>query len=138
MPNFQSFNGQGIGLPLEEAIRFWRAEMAATAPADKFDKEFLYNVRHNYGKEGNRRDYTPYTCARIISTMPGTVRYCRWYRSLCLFLVSGTLAELELSHNHLRFIFSGSSAWVSLPDIYDRIASECAEPTTGTSHEGAV
>ncbi|KFM26884.1 putative DNA primase large subunit [Auxenochlorella protothecoides] len=62
---------KGIGLPLEEAVRFWRAEMAATAPGEKFDKEFLYNVRHNYGKEGNRRDYTPYTCSKIIASVPG-------------------------------------------------------------------
>lgn len=65
---------KGIGLPLEEAVRFWRAEMAATAPGEKFDKEFLYNVRHNYGKEGNRRDYTPYTCSKIIASVPGVVR----------------------------------------------------------------
>lgn len=62
---------KGIGLPLEEAIRFWRTEMAPVAPGDKFDKQYLYNVRHNYGKEGNRKDYTPYTCMKIIGATPG-------------------------------------------------------------------
>ena len=62
---------KGIGLPLEEAIRFWRTEMAQVAPGDKFDKQYLYNIRHNYGKEGKRQDYTPHSCAKIISTLPG-------------------------------------------------------------------
>lgn len=62
---------KGIGLPLEEAIRFWRMAMAQTAPGEKFDKNYLYNVRHNYGKEGNRKDYTPYACSRVISATPG-------------------------------------------------------------------
>lgn len=62
---------KGIGLPLEEAIRFWRTEMAPVAPGDKFEKQYLYNIRHNYGKEGKRQDYTPSSCASIISTIPG-------------------------------------------------------------------
>ena len=62
---------KGIGLPLEEAIRFWRTEMSQYAPGDKFDKEYLYNIRHNYGKEGKRQDYTPHSCSSIIGTTPG-------------------------------------------------------------------
>ncbi|PSC74333.1 putative DNA primase large subunit [Micractinium conductrix] len=62
---------KGLGLPLEEAIRFWRTEMAPVAPGEKFDKQYLYNVRHNYGKEGQRKDYTPYTCMKIIGSTPG-------------------------------------------------------------------
>lgn len=65
---------KGIGLPLDEAVRFWKQEMAPVCPSDKFDKEYLYNIRHNYGKEGNRKDYTPYTCSKIIASTPGVVR----------------------------------------------------------------
>jgi len=65
---------QGIGLPMEEALAFWRAEFAQKTPAEKFNKEYAYGVRHNYGKEGGRKDYTPYSCLKIISTTPGVVR----------------------------------------------------------------
>ena len=43
---------QAIGLPLEEAMIFWRTEFAPKVPGDKFDKEYAYNIRHNYGEMG--------------------------------------------------------------------------------------
>jgi DNA primase large subunit len=55
-------------MPIEEALRFWRTEFAPRTPGDKFDKEYAYNVRHNYGMEGKRSNYTPYSCVKIIST----------------------------------------------------------------------
>ncbi|GAQ82103.1 Eukaryotic-type DNA primase large subunit [Klebsormidium nitens] len=62
---------KGIGLTLEDALTFWRTEFAQKFGVDKFDKEYAYNVRHNYGKEGKRTDYTPYSCIKIISSTPG-------------------------------------------------------------------
>jgi DNA primase large subunit len=57
---------KGIGLDLKDALTFWRQEFAKVMAADKFDKSYSYNIRHNYGKEGKRTDYTPYSCIKII------------------------------------------------------------------------
>ena len=68
----------------------------------QFDKQYAYNVRYNYGKEGKRTDYTPYSCIKIITSNPpatgdyhGTSTrdqlkllqylsavYCSWFRHL--------------------------------------------------------
>lgn len=68
-------NTQGIGLPLEEAMRFWRTEFAPRVPGDKFDKEYAYNVRHSYGKEGKKANYTPWGCLKIVQMTPNQVQY---------------------------------------------------------------
>jgi DNA primase large subunit len=66
---------KGIGLPLEENLKMWRMEFSrGTIPKyiDKFDKEYAYNIRHSYGKEGKRTSYTPYSCMKIITShLPG-------------------------------------------------------------------
>ncbi|KAI9296106.1 hypothetical protein K502DRAFT_323989 [Neoconidiobolus thromboides FSU 785] len=50
---------KGIGLPLEEALEFWRRSFSRMTD-DEFKKGYAYNIRHNYGQEGNRKDYAPY------------------------------------------------------------------------------
>eukprot|EP00249_Psilotum_nudum_P000915 c13103_g1_i2 orf=1-1095(+) len=62
---------KGVGLKLDDAIAFWRSEFSQKVGMERFDKEYAYNVRHNYGKEGKRADYTPYSCAKIILSTPG-------------------------------------------------------------------
>ncbi|NWX97754.1 PRI2 primase, partial [Nothoprocta ornata] len=62
---------KGIGLTLEQALEFWKKEfIQGKVDADKFDKGYAYSIRHNYGKEGKRKDYTPYSCMKIIMTNP--------------------------------------------------------------------
>lgn len=61
---------KGIGLGLNDALEFWRQSFSRRTPPDKFNKNYAYNVRHNYGKEGKRTDYTPYGCVKIIHSQP--------------------------------------------------------------------
>lgn len=60
---------KGIGLPIQEALIFWKKSFTRIA-ADKFDKSYAYNIRHNYGLEGKRTKYNPYSCIRIIMGDP--------------------------------------------------------------------
>jgi len=64
---------KGIGLSLESALQFWQMEFTRLMDSDKFQKQYAYNIRHSYGKEGKRADYTPYSCMKIImGNPPGT------------------------------------------------------------------
>lgn len=62
---------KGVGIKLDDALAFWKAEFSQKIGAEKFDKEYAYSIRHNYGKEGKRVDYTPYSCQKIISSTHG-------------------------------------------------------------------
>ncbi|XP_064395296.1 DNA primase large subunit-like [Halichondria panicea] len=63
---------KSIGLTLDQAMAFWRAEFVKKMEPEKFEKQYAYNVRHSYGKEGKRANYTPYSCLKIIlSNNPG-------------------------------------------------------------------
>lgn len=47
---------QVLGLPIEEALIFWRKSFSKTTD-DKFNKEYKYNIRHSFGLEGKRANY---------------------------------------------------------------------------------
>lgn len=61
---------KATGLQLDDAIAYWRQEFCKKMSVDDFNKKYAYNIRHNYGKEGKRKDYTPYSCMRIITGEP--------------------------------------------------------------------
>ncbi|KXZ49386.1 hypothetical protein GPECTOR_21g612 [Gonium pectorale] len=73
---------KGIGLPMEEALLFWRSEFAPRTTGEAFDKQYAYNIRHNYGREGKRTDYTAYNCPTIVgfSGGPGDHHGCPYRR----------------------------------------------------------
>lgn len=60
---------KGIGLGPNEAVKFWQMMFTkgGSISADKFNKEYKYNIRHAYGLEGARINYSPWNCAQILS-----------------------------------------------------------------------
>jgi DNA primase large subunit len=63
---------KGCGLSVDESLVFWRSEFAKGGlQSDKFDKNYAYNIRHHYGKEGKRKNLAPFPCIRIINERPG-------------------------------------------------------------------
>ncbi|GMH02268.1 hypothetical protein Nepgr_004107 [Nepenthes gracilis] len=62
---------KGVGLKLDDALAFWKAEFSIKVGPERFDKEYAYSIRHSFGKEGKRVDYTPYSCQKVISSTPG-------------------------------------------------------------------
>ncbi|KAL0357746.1 UNVERIFIED_CONTAM: putative DNA primase large subunit [Sesamum calycinum] len=60
---------KGVGLKLDDALAFWKAEFSRKVGADRFDKEYAYSIRHNYGKEGKRTDSSISTSLYFIVKM---------------------------------------------------------------------
>ncbi|PVU94050.1 hypothetical protein BB561_002847 [Smittium simulii] len=67
---------KGIGLKLPEALKFWRNMFSRKYAEDLFNKDYAYNIRHSYGMEGKRANYSPYSCKRVITqNQPGSGDY---------------------------------------------------------------
>merc|ERR1719278_289372 len=64
---------KGIGMTLEDAMKFFRSEFTkkTDVDVDKFEKEYAYGIRYNYGKEGKKKNWQPYDCMRIIMETVG-------------------------------------------------------------------
>jgi len=64
---------KGIGLSLEDAMKFFRGEFIkkTDVDVDKFEKEYAYGIRYNYGKEGKKKNWQPWDCMRIIMETVG-------------------------------------------------------------------
>lgn len=59
---------KGIGMPLEEQLKFWyRAVDNVGVSWEDYLKKGGYYIRHIYGLEGSRKDYSPPKCETIIS-----------------------------------------------------------------------
>ena len=56
---------KGAGLSLEDALQFWEREFTKIMTTDVFNKQYAYSVRHYFGKEGRRKDYTPFNCSKV-------------------------------------------------------------------------
>lgn len=60
------------GMSVDGAVAFFRSSFKADR--ETFDREYLYSIRHNYGLEGKRANYSCFTCSRIAGTTSGERR----------------------------------------------------------------
>lgn len=65
---------KGCGLSLSDSLKFWRQSFSKIT-GDAFEKEYAYNIRHQYGKEGKKCSYTPWSCSYIIKQIPSSGCY---------------------------------------------------------------
>lgn len=57
---------KGAGMSMEDSLVFFQREFSKIMTTDQFHKNYSYNIRHMYGKEGKRASYTPYNCQKVI------------------------------------------------------------------------
>lgn len=60
---------KGIGLTMDDCIEYFQREFAKrpTTPEEFRKKGYLYSIKHSYGQEGKRANYTPWSCAKAIA-----------------------------------------------------------------------
>jgi DNA primase large subunit len=99
---------KGIGITVEESLAFWRTEFTKTMPADKWQKEYAYGIRYNYGLEGKRVDWSPHSCMKTISA-PGANAAAGEHHG-CPFKnfeegqLRATLAQMGVGNGDIAFI----------------------------------
>lgn len=60
--------------------------------AEDFEKNHAYNIRHSYGREGKKTDYTPHGCTTVMAKVPSTSNF--HFDSLkIIFLINCILDE---------------------------------------------
>lgn len=95
---------KGIGLNVDEALKFWQHEFTKNAKmnVDTFNKEYKYNIRHIYGLEGGRINYKPYDCNTILlkrRPQKGEYHGCP-YRDMPLDSLVSSLGEMGIKDQH--------------------------------------
>jgi DNA primase large subunit len=61
---------KGAGFSMDDSLTFWRSIFTNRISESDFEKRYAYNIRHSYGQEGKKADYTPWPCVKIMNTKP--------------------------------------------------------------------
>ncbi|VDN18887.1 unnamed protein product [Gongylonema pulchrum] len=103
---------KAIGMTLDDSLSFWRSEFTKKMDSEKFDKQYAYNIRHNYGKEGKHANYSAYPCTKIILGVAPTAQDCHGcpYRHSALELLTQKLQNCGLSNFQTEKIISLSKS----------------------------
>lgn len=77
---------------------------------EQFNKQYRYNIRHNYGQEGARTNYSPYSCMKIIQMQPNaTDPHGCPFKSLDASVLKTKLSSYGLSAMHVQDVVGLSS-----------------------------
>lgn len=103
---------KGCGLSMDDSLRFWKAEFGkGDISADKFEKNYAYNIRHHYGKEGKRKNLQPFACIKVINDRPGPGEHngCP-YREMQSLQLTQTLRAVGVEPNSIGSIVKTAGA----------------------------
>lgn len=103
---------KGCGLSMDDSLRFWKAEFGkGDISADKFEKNYAYNIRHHYGKEGKRKNLQPFACIKVINERPGPGEHngCP-YREMQSLQLTQTLRAVGVEPNSIGPIVKTAGA----------------------------
>eukprot|EP00632_Arachnochrysis_sp_CCMP2950_P010106 CAMPEP_0185710174 /NCGR_PEP_ID=MMETSP1164-20130828/30151_1 /TAXON_ID=1104430 /ORGANISM="Chrysoreinhardia sp, Strain CCMP2950" /LENGTH=466 /DNA_ID=CAMNT_0028377677 /DNA_START=207 /DNA_END=1610 /DNA_ORIENTATION=- len=70
---------KAAGLSMRDQLKLFELEFTKVMTSEQFHKEYAYGIRHRYGNEGKRTDYTSYGCYKIITEFdpsPGDTHGC--------------------------------------------------------------
>ncbi|XP_013097163.2 DNA primase large subunit [Stomoxys calcitrans] len=125
---------KGIGVTLEDAIRFWREEFTKKMDPEKFAKSYQYNIEHNYGKKGSLKDYAPFSCGKIIqeNVVQGSANGCP-YKYYDQSTLKQKLAAAGLGTAHIQEV-----AGLAAKHHYQLACAKYFQITHETSQEVAI
>jgi len=66
---------KSCGMSCDDQITYYRRHFTKKMSAEKFNKEYKYNIRHHYGLEGKKQDYKALGCFSICSNPVGAGEY---------------------------------------------------------------
>jgi DNA primase large subunit len=95
---------KGAGLDLDAAQVFWEMHFTKLISHDDYIKKYAYTFRHMYGKEGARKNYTPFSCMKIIMGSPpeaGASHGCP-YRHMSNNNLINSLSNLKIAPNDIK------------------------------------
>lgn len=93
---------KAAGLPMEEQLSFFQTEFTKIMTHEQFSKEYAYGIRHRYGQEGKRTDYTAYGCYKIIMDFapgPGDFHGCP-YRHYSKDHLAALFSQMHIAPTH--------------------------------------